>query len=163
MPNRFSYAIFFAIPAMFKLAGSPPVITSQLCYKLFLSIWKRNTLDTHECLYAIYLNSKNEYVDHKLLTEGGYSNTIIDPRRLISHAFSKHSNNIVLAHNHTSGIARPSKKDIERTKELLSVMQYLEFNLVDHLIITKDDYYSFRDEGHLNSSAFAVYPLTGKV
>jgi len=80
-----------------------------------------------------------------MLNRGSYSETNFDLRTAIYLAIIKNSSHIIIAHNHTSGNANPGEGDKPVTDRFLSVCRSLEINLVDHIIMTKDDYYSFRD------------------
>lgn len=101
-------------------------------------------------MYAFYLNDKYQIIYHRLLNIGNHKETNFDSRTATECALFIHSNNIIIAHNHPSGIVTPSQKDIEVTKRLVAFYSVLDINLVDHIILTADDYFSFRDAGLLN-------------
>lgn len=137
---------------MFELLGVTPdysISSSLQCADCFRKIWDSEMMEFTEMVYVIYLNRKREPIYFKLLNIGTYSDSHIDLRRALYYALSKHSNHIIIAHNHTSGIANPSKKDIEQTERIQLLCDGLEINFVDHIIMTVDGYYSFKDSGLL--------------
>jgi DNA repair protein RadC len=128
----------------------PKLMTSLDCAHAFRTIWKKDTIDDYESVYAIYLDSKRQYVFHSRLNTSNYRSTCFNFRKALRHALNKRSHFIVIAHNHTSGNKSPSSSDIEATKEFIAICTALEIGLVDHIILTVDDYYSFSDNGMLS-------------
>lgn len=124
-----------------------PLTNSLECSNALRLKWKKGTIEKYESVYAIYLNRSRIQIDHQLINQGNYDETNFNYSLLIEWALTKNSRNIITSHNHTSGIAKPSEVDIELTKQLVVLCRMLGINLVDHIIITADDYYSFRDHG----------------
>ena len=103
-----------------------------------------------EFSYAIYLNRINRIIGHKLIGRGGVSGCVIDPKLIFSIGLKSMAHAVILIHNHPSGNLRPSRADIELTKNLCAGGKVLEMNVLDHLIYTHEgDYFSFADEGLL--------------
>ena len=89
---------------------------SKDCAAIFRKIWEK--LDWHERVYALYFNRKLEPIAYELLNIGDYCNTTFDTRSAVHYAFQHKSTFIAIAHNHPSGICKPSPNDLETTKLL---------------------------------------------
>ncbi len=98
----------------------------------------------HEELWILYLNNKNMLIKSEKLSEGNVHNVAIDFSLLIKQILIYKAKNIVIIHNHPSGDARPSRADIEYTKYLKNTLIPLSINLLDHIIVSDNDVYSFR-------------------
>lgn len=99
-----------------------------------------------ECFYVIYLDVKNKYLDKKCLFIGTIDSTMVHPREVFREAYLLSASNIICVHNHPSGDATPSKADIEITRKIKEIGIIHGINLLDHIIIGKDNYYSFHDD-----------------
>jgi DNA repair protein RadC len=84
-----------------------------------------------------------------MISEGGISGTVVDPKKIFKIALDNHACGIILGHNHPSGAAYPSEADQKITKKLVNAGLLLEISVLDHLIITDDGFYSFADDGAL--------------
>ena len=83
----------------------------------------------------------------KLLAQAELSHTIVDPRIIFKKALEVKATSIVLCHNHPSGNLKPSRQDEALTAKLKEAGTLLDINVVDHLIVSDEGYYSFADEG----------------
>jgi DNA repair protein RadC len=101
----------------------------------------------YEYIWAIYLDRKLKILRKELISTGGITNAALDPNRLFRTAIEMYATNIILCHNHPSGNIIPSKEDIELTKKIQDVAKLLGIELLDHLIIGENGYYSFFEEG----------------
>lgn len=99
-----------------------------------------------ECFYAIYLNPKNEVIEHRLLFKGTINQSLVHPREIFKYAYLLSATSIICLHNHPSGNPEPSKEDIRLIKALEEISKLQQINILDHLIITKDRYYSYYDK-----------------
>lgn len=99
-----------------------------------------------EVFYAIFLDVKHQIVGEKALFRGGVSATIVDIKLLIKEAIDRLASAIILAHNHPSGDVTPSKSDIKLTTNLREATKIFDITLVDHLIVTADQHYSFANQ-----------------
>jgi len=88
------------------------------------------------------------YLDH--VSEGSLHGTIAEPREVFRNAIHLGASSIILAHNHPSGNLTPSRNDISITRELVQAGKILKIEVVDHIIVSHEGYYSFSDEGKLN-------------
>lgn len=103
----------------------------------------------YEEFWIILLNRSNRVIGQKLISEGGISGTVVDPKKVFKIALDHHASGIILGHNHPSGVTAPSEADQKITKKIVNAGQLLEIVVLDHIIITDDGYYSFTDEGAL--------------
>jgi DNA repair protein RadC len=124
----------------------PSVSTSLECYREFSFMWNED-IDIRERIKVMYLNNANKIIGFYELGSGGYTATVADMKLLFVVAFLCGASNFIVAHNHPSGNLKPSTSDIELTKKIKKAGRVLDINLLDHLILTKDSYYSFADEG----------------
>lgn len=103
----------------------------------------------HEEFWAIYLSQANRILQTCQISKGGISSTGVDTRIVIQEAVLNKATQIILCHNHPSGSVRPSRADIQLTEKLRHAAELMDLILVDHIIIHKERYYSFVEEGRL--------------
>ena len=99
-----------------------------------------------EYFLALYLDGANHLIETKLITIGILNQSLVHPREVFSYAIERRCASIIVAHNHPSGILTPSIEDINVTKRLKEAAKILGIELLDHLIFTKEGYYSFSQE-----------------
>jgi len=102
---------------------------------------------SHEECWIVCLNRANIVISKEKISTGGISGTIVDGKLVFSSALNHGASAIVLYHNHPSGEIRPSRQDIELTKNLVQAGNVMDILVHDHLIIGGNKYFSFRDEG----------------
>ncbi|MDR6513513.1 RadC family protein [Chryseobacterium camelliae] len=100
-----------------------------------------------EEFWAVFLNQSNKVIHISKLTHGGISQSIVDVRILFKTALEHFSTGIIIAHNHPSGSLKPSREDMSITAKIKEAGSFLNIQLLDHLIITENAYFSFSDEG----------------
>lgn len=103
----------------------------------------------HEEFWAIYLSQANRILQTCQISKGGISSTGVDTRIVIQEAVLNKATQIILCHNHPSGSVRPSRADIQLTEKLRHAAELMDVILVDHIIIHKERYYSFVEEGRM--------------
>lgn len=103
----------------------------------------------HEEFWVIMLNKANKIIHKSLISKGGQSGTVADPKIIYKAALEHNAANIILAHNHPSGNLRPSDADLSLTKKLIDAGKLLDISVLDHLIFAGNSYLSFADEGYL--------------
>ena len=103
--------------------------------------------ETIEFFFVLFLNRNNLVIKKQLISQGGTSATIADPKVIFKYAMESLANAIILVHNHPSGNLKPSASDINLTKKLCLVGKNLELPVLDHVIFTDLGYFSFADEG----------------
>lgn len=101
----------------------------------------------HEEFWIVYLNNSNKILSKAQLSKGGITGTLVDVRIVFKSALEMGATSLILCHNHPSGTLVPSDADKQITKKLKSAGDSLEIKVLDHLIITETNYFSFVDEG----------------
>ncbi len=100
-----------------------------------------------EVFAVLFLNRSNKINHFEILSEGGITSTVADPRIIIRKALEFDAINIVLCHNHPSGSLRPSRADEELTSKIQTAAQYFDIKVLDHVIVSNEGFYSFADDG----------------
>lgn len=103
----------------------------------------------YEVFHVIFLNNANKIISFEILSEGSITSTIADPRLIFKRALELNAIKMILCHNHPSGVANPSDADIQLTKKFIEASKLLDLQIIDHLIITTDSYYSFAENGYI--------------
>lgn len=103
----------------------------------------------HEVFGVIYMNRANRVKHFEILSEGGITATVADPRIIMRRALEEDAVNIIIYHNHPSGNLKPSNADKQLTAKLKAAAAYLDISLLDHIIVSEEGYYSFADSGEL--------------
>ena len=98
---------------------------------------------------TVFLNQANKILHHEIISEGGITGTVADPRIILQKALEYKATGIILSHNHPSGNLKPSKQDELLTQKIKSAAAYFDINVMDHIIISDEGYFSFADEGLL--------------
>ena len=104
---------------------------------------------TYEVFAVLFLNRANKINHFEIISRGGITATVADPRIILKKALEEDATSIVLSHNHPSGSLKPSKADKELTKKIIEAAKYLDINVIDHIIVSEEGYYSFADDGIL--------------
>jgi len=103
----------------------------------------------YEVFAAIYLNRGNKVLSYKVISSGGLTSTIADPRMILRGALEVAATGIVLCHNHPSGSLKPSRADEALTQRIKQGAALIDINIIDHIIVSNEGYFSFADEGLL--------------
>ena len=103
----------------------------------------------HEVFAVVFLNRANKVNHFEIVSEGGITGTVADPRVILRKALEQDAVNIILCHNHPSGSTKPSRADTELTNKIKEAAQYFDIKVLDHLIVSESGFYSFADEGIL--------------
>jgi len=101
----------------------------------------------HEEFWILYLNNSNKVIYKSQLSKGGITGTVVDVRLVFKTALECNATAIILTHNHPSGVLQASDADKQITKKLKEAGNNLDINVLDHIIITENGFYSFRDDG----------------
>lgn len=101
----------------------------------------------YEVFAVIFLNRANKVKHFEIMSRGGITGTVADPRLILKKALEVDATSIVLSHNHPSGNLMPSRADEEITKKIKQAASYFDIQVIDHIIVSEDGYYSFADEG----------------
>lgn len=96
-----------------------------------------------EYFYCLYLDSKKELIERKLLFMGTLNKSLVHPREIFKEAYLLSASSIICMHNHPSGDITPSADDIFLTNSLIEIGKLQQIPVVDHIIFGKEEYYSF--------------------
>jgi DNA repair protein RadC len=124
----------------------PKIATSYDAFRLLNT--KLSDLP-HEEFWILLLNRANSVVRMDCISKGGVSGTVVDARLILKPAIETLASGIILCHNHPSGQLKPSEQDLSLTKKLKESARLMDINLLDHIIVGDQKYYSFADEGIL--------------
>jgi len=123
------------------------VTNSKDSFEILLDSWDKNIIELQEEFKVLLLNRGNQVLGVYSMSKGGVSGTIVDAKLIFSVALKCNASSIIIAHNHPSGSLTPSEADKRLTQKLKKASQYLDIVLLDHIIVTKEDFYSFSDNG----------------
>lgn len=119
------------------------VTNSQIAYNVIMKHWDLNIIEFQEEVKVMLFNRANILLGIYEMSKGGISGTVVDIRIILSVALKCNSSSIILVHNHPSGRLVPSEPDKAITKRLKEACSILDIELLDHLIISIDGFYSF--------------------
>ena len=102
-----------------------------------------------EMVYLLSLDATGKPLSCRLIGHGSVNSANVPVRRLVQEALTANATAVVLAHNHPSGIAIPSREDIDLTLRLRDALDVMDILLLDHLVIADDDFVSMSDSGYL--------------
>ena len=102
-----------------------------------------------EVFAVLFLNQANRVNHFEVVSQGGITGTVADPRLILKKALDHHAVNIILCHNHPSGNLKPSKADEELTHKIREAARFFDIKVIDHIIVSNGGYFSFADEGLL--------------
>jgi len=122
---------------------------SVRAYELLLENWAEDTIELKEEFKILLLNRAHKVLGISVISSGGVSGTLVDPKLVFITALKALASGIILAHNHPSGNRQPSQADIQLTRKLGASGKLLELPIIDHIILTTSGYFSFADEGML--------------
>ena len=123
--------------------------TLKISNKDILLKYLRNKIGYEEIekFYIIYLSSSNEVIEFEENSVGTLDRSSVYPREIYKKVINLNAKSIILAHNHPSDNITPSKSDIELTNEIAKGLKNFGALLIEHIIITKNSYFSFLEEG----------------
>ena len=129
-----------------RLKGREFISSSQEVYEYLLHSLRDLK---KEVFKVIFLNGRNEVIQVETLFEGSLTSSAVYPREVIKSALDHHAAALVFAHNHPSGDPAPSAQDFTITRDLFLAGKIMSIQVLDHLIIGRNRYYSFADHGHI--------------
>lgn len=103
----------------------------------------------HEVFAVLFLNRANKINHFEIVSEGGITGTVADPRIILKKALEEDAVSIILCHNHPSGSLKPSRADEDLTHKIKEAAKYFDIRVLDHMIVSDAGYFSFADEGLL--------------
>jgi DNA repair protein RadC len=102
-----------------------------------------------EIFAVVFLNRANKINHFEIISQGGITGTVADPRIILKKALEMDAVNIILCHNHPSGSLKPSRADEELTAKIKEASSYFDIKVLDHIIVSEEGYFSFADRGIL--------------
>ncbi|MFC2062213.1 DNA repair protein RadC [Elusimicrobiota bacterium] len=143
-----------AIIAAFELRGrlekeqkslKPLLDTPEKVFKYVSDIHKAK----REKFIAVYMDNRMKVIKKAHISIGSVSASIVHPREVFKPAIENNASQVIVVHNHPSQDATPSKEDVSITRKLAEAGEIMGIPLVDHIIVTSDSYYSFKERGQL--------------
>jgi len=133
----------------YKIADRPKISCSKDAYEILIDHWTVGKIEFLEEFKILLLNRRNRVLGVVNISSGGVSGTVVDPKVIFAIALKTCASGVIFAHNHPSGELYPSGEDISITNKLKGGGELLDIKVLDHLIIGKEEYYSFADDGIL--------------
>ena len=133
----------------FKTEDLPKISNAEDAYKIFLYHWDMGRIQLLEEFRVLLLSRSNKALGVALISSGGVSGTVVDPKVIFATALKANASVIILCHNHPSGNLQPSTSDNQITKKLKEGGKLLDIEIHDHLIISENSFYSHANEGLL--------------
>ena len=106
-------------------------------------------INIYESFFILLLNRANNTTGFAKISQGGTAGTVVDIKIIAKYAVESLSSAVIICHNHPSGNKQPSDADLNITRKIKDALLLLDIKLIDHIIITENDYYSFADNGDL--------------
>ena len=103
----------------------------------------------HEEFWILMLNRANIPIKKYRISKGGVSGTVVDVKILVKEVLNELASGVILCHNHPSGNRTPSQADKQITQKIKNALSLMDVNVLDHIIVAQQSYYSFADEGDL--------------
>ncbi len=130
-----------------KPSQRPKITCSKDAYEVLKESWDDSKLELVEQFKAMFTNRANKVLGIYEVSTGGIAGTVADPRLIFVAALKCIASGIIICHNHPSGNRQPSQADIDLTRKIKEAGKFLEIQLMDHIILTSEGYFSFADEG----------------
>jgi len=117
-----------------------PMDVRDFLYPVFFGL-------TQEKLVAVFLTQRNDIINYKVITTGTSNQTLISSKDIVLEALRNCADGIIIAHNHPSGVCEPSIDDKQATENLKKASRLMDISLLDHVIVSGDEVFSFREKG----------------
>lgn len=130
-----------------KASERPTIQSSRDAVNVFRILWEDGKMDLMEQFKVLFLNRGNKVIGIYIVSTGGITGTVADPRLIFTAALKSNAVSLILCHNHPSGSLKPSKADEELTQKIMGAGKFLDIKVLDHVILSSESYFSFADEG----------------
>lgn len=134
-----------------KASERRSISSSSAAYQALMDSWDMNKIELQEQFKVMLLDRKNGCMGISTVATGGITSCLVDLKIVFATAIKASATKIILAHNHPSGNTVPSLEDKSLTERFAQVGMLLQLPVIDHLIVTKEGYTSFADEGFILS------------
>ena len=115
----------------------------------FIKQFYSDDIEIYESFFILLMNRSNKIIGYAKISQGGIIGTYVDKKIVLKYVIDSLASGLIIAHNHPSGVLKPSDEDIKITKQITELCKLLETTLLDHVILTADSFYSFADNGEL--------------
>ena len=122
---------------------------SKDAFDIFMENWDLDSIEHIEEFKLLLMNRSNSVLGILAVSKGGLSGTVTDVRLIFQGAIKANAAGLIVCHNHPSGNLNPSESDNKITQKIKESGNIMDIQLLDHLIITAEEYYSFADNGLL--------------
>ncbi|TDO21331.1 JAB domain-containing protein [Pedobacter duraquae] len=129
----------------YKTADKPKIKDSNGACQILIDHWDQNKIGLLEEFKILLMNRGNRVLGVVHISSGGMGGTVADPKLIFAAALKSCANGIILSHNHPSGETQPSQEDITITRKLKHGGKLLDIQILDHIIIGHEEFYSFSD------------------
>jgi DNA repair protein RadC len=151
-PNLFSQnvaEVTISYRTKVKASDRLQVKSSKDACDIFRENWNLESIEHIEEFKVLLMNRSNKVLGIASISKGGISGTVTDIRLLFQFAIKANASGLICCHNHPSSSLNPSESDSKITRKIKDAGNLMDIQLLDHLIITCEDYYSFADNGLL--------------
>ena len=125
------------------------ITSSQDAYRILRGQYDDDTIEYKEYFKVMLLNIANKVLGIVVISEGGAIGTVVDTKQILQAAILANATGILLSHNHPSMNAKPSENDRKMTRRIVDAAKIMQIEVIDHIIVCDESYYSFKDEGLL--------------
>ena len=149
--NAKAIAISAALELGRRRSGGNLLQRTKVTSSKEIAVYLRSILkdNNNEVFAVLFLNQANKIKNFKIMSKGGITGTVADPRIILKQALDEGATSLVLSHNHPSGNLSPSRADQELTQKIKQAASYFDIKILDHIIVSDEGHYSFADEGLL--------------
>ena len=149
--NAKAIAITAALELGRRRSGGNLLQRTKVSSSKEIAVYLRSILkdNSNEVFAVLFLNQANKIKNFKIMSKGGITGTVADPRIILKQALDEGATSLVLSHNHPSGNLSPSRADQELTQKIKQAASYFDIKILDHIIVSDEGHYSFADEGLL--------------
>ena len=129
-----------------KKEVTPQIVSAKDVYRQMVGLMVN--LSVEEC-WCVFLNQASRVIKKQRISKGGLTSTMVDVRVVMKEAILCGAAALALVHNHPSGSTRPSREDDNLTRQVRQSCELMNIRMVDHVIVTDSDFYSYADEGRI--------------
>ena len=125
------------------------LITSSKIASDYIRSFYGTDIELFESCFILLLDQSNTTLGYAKISQGGICSTIVDIKIVCKYVVDSLAQGVILCHNHPSGNLTPSQVDRTMTEKLASALKLMDSKLFDHIILTKDSFYSMQDNGEI--------------
>lgn len=124
-------------------------INSSLLAADYVRQFYSSDLEVYESFFCLFLDNSKNVTGYVKIGQGGLTSTIADPKLILKYTVESLACGVIMVHNHPSGNLNPSESDCKLTRNIQDLLKLLQVDMVDHIILTSENYYSFADNGNI--------------